>query len=95
MDEDEEKIIDMVDERKRLCTGYGLSDDEEYYIMQMYRLQKYQPLSEIVMERKGSMGLSHRKGWLKKINYNKRKIKRALRKNKLNSGWYFCRGGQK
>jgi len=33
-------------------------------------------VSEIVMERKGSIGLSHRKGWLKKINYGKRRIKR-------------------
>lgn len=84
MDEDEKKFIDHLDELNRLCTGYGLSDLEEYYILQMYRLQKYHPLSEIVMERKGSMGLSHRKGWLKKINYDKKRIKRTLRKRNRN-----------
>lgn len=98
MNENEELFIDRVDALNRLCTGYGLSTWEKDSILKMYRLQdlqEYQPLSKIVMERKGSIGLSHRKGWLNKINYDKRRIKRALRKNKLNSGWYFCRGGQK
>ena len=79
MNEDEELFIDRVDDLKRLSTGYGLSTWEKDSILKMYRLQKYKPLSKIVMERKGSIGLSHRKGWLKKINYDKRRIKRALR----------------
>ena len=61
MDEDEKFFTERVDDLKRLCTGYGLPEWEEDYLLKMYRLQKYQPLSEIAMERKGSRGLSHRK----------------------------------
>lgn len=95
MNEDEKIFIERLESLNRLCTGHELSEWEKASALKMYRLQEYQPLSKIVMERKGSIGLSHRKGWLKKINYDLRKIKRALRKNKLNSGWYFCRGGNK
>lgn len=68
IDEDEKIFIKRVENLNRLCTGYGLSEWEEDSILKMYRLSKYQPLSEIAMECKGSIGLSHRKERLKKIN---------------------------
>lgn len=68
MDEDEKIFIERVESLNRLCTGYGLSTWEKDSILKMCRLQEYRPLSEIATERKGSIGLSHRKERLKKIN---------------------------